>query len=146
MMKSEKGSAFVEVLVSVALVGAIAAIYLGAVVTNYKSTAIATEKAVAQKIASYRIINNVTNTAFQQLTVPSYASGAITDCSDINIVDINNNPINCTGYTTQISAATINDMPLSGNEIIQKITVEVLYKNKVLTSLQNYKWIAGSTN
>jgi len=145
-MKSEKGLAYIEVLVSVALLGAIAAIYLSAVATNYKSTSIATEKAVAQKIASYRITNNVTNMTFQQLAVPSYANGITTDCNDVNIVDVSNNPINCTGYTTQISAATVNNTPLSGNEIIQKITVEVIYKNKVIASLQNYKWIDGNTN
>ena len=145
-IKSERGFAFIEILVSIALLGAIAAIYLGAIGTNYQVTSMATEKAVAQKIASYRIINNVQNVPFQQVAVPSYAKGIITDCSDINIFDVKNNPINCMGYTTQISSTTVNNTPLLGNEIIQKITVAVMYKNKIVTSLQNYKWLDDSTN
>jgi hypothetical protein len=114
--------------------------------TNCKATSTASQQAIAQKIASYRMTNNVVNVPFEQKPAPSYANGGSTNCSDIQINDVNNNPIDCTDYSTQISATTINDAPLSGNEIVQKITVKVIHGTKVVTSLQNYKYIADNTN
>lgn len=142
--KSEKGFSFIELLIAIALLGTIASVFLGAVNTNYKTSAIATEGAVAQKIASYRMINNVTLVPFEQAALPSYADGTTADCSDIQINDVKNNPINCSGYTTQISATTVNDTPLQGSETIQKVTVKVIYGSKTITSLQDYKWIADN--
>jgi len=145
-LHKENGFSLVETLVATVLIGVAIAAGLGAIGTTFKSNYSASEKAISQKIAAYVMTNNVTDKPFEQTTNPSYANGAIVDCSGITIADIKNNPINCTDYYAKTIASTLNDTPLTGTENIQKITVTVMKGTRVITSLQNYKDITDGSN
>jgi Tfp pilus assembly protein PilV len=115
-MKSEKGSSLIEVLVALALLGAIGIAFLGALATTSSSRAISNEHNAGRILAASQmesILNEVYSMSYHPVQVPSEYNG----------------------YTTAIDIDNLFD----GN--IQKITITVRHHDKYITKLESYKVI-----
>ncbi|MBU2608218.1 MAG: prepilin-type N-terminal cleavage/methylation domain-containing protein [Chloroflexi bacterium] len=113
-MGSEKGSSLIETLVALALLGLIAATFLGALSTAPKARFIADEQASARILAESQMEN-----AKQQDYSLSYAATPIPD--------------EYAGYSAVLDV----DPMRNGN--IQRITVTIKHHDRDITTLESYK-------
>jgi prepilin-type N-terminal cleavage/methylation domain-containing protein len=115
-MKNQKGSTLIEVIVALALLGAIGVAFLSALATTSKSRTISTEHTAARIIAASQM-DTILNEPYASSYSPVPAAPEYE------------------GYTTSIDIVNFPD----GN--LQKITVMVKHRDKVVTKLESYKVI-----
>lgn len=115
-MKSEKGSSLIEVVVALALLGAIGVSFLSALATTSNSRSISNEHTSGRILAASQmesILYEAYSSSYHPIQVPPEYNG----------------------YTTAIDIDNLFD----GN--IQKITITVRHHNKDITKLESYKVI-----
>ncbi len=113
MMKQEKGTSLLEVIIAVALLGIIGVLFLGSAANSANARVAADERASA-KILAESIIDSVKKMPYSssyEVTIPDeYA-----------------------GYTADLTADY-----LESNDI-QKLTVVITHLNREVLTLENYK-------
>ena len=112
-MKSEKGSTLLEVLISLALMGTIAVLFLQSAMTSAGARVQADERASA-KVLAESIIDTVKKM--------DYSSAY-----DVSI------PPEYSGYTAELTVSYLE------SEDIQQLTVVVSHEGREILTLQNYK-------
>jgi type II secretory pathway pseudopilin PulG len=113
-MKSERGYAFIEIVISLALLGIISAAFLGATGTATGARSQADEQAAARNLAE----SQMEYIKLQEYDV-SYDPAPI--------------PTGFEGYSANITAAWRH------NSSIQKVTVTIYHHGENVTSLECYK-------
>ena len=114
LMKSEKGVSLIETMVALAILGIIAAVFLGALATSSSSRAIADERASAKILAESQM-ENIKKQEYKF----SYDAIPIPD-----------------EYTSYAAEVTVDPIR---NSQIQKITITIRHQNQDVTSLESYK-------
>jgi type II secretory pathway pseudopilin PulG len=115
-MKSEKGSSLIEVVVALALLGAIGVAFLSALATTSSSRSISNEHTAARNLAASQmesILYQAYSLSYEPIQIPPEYNG----------------------YTTAIDIDNLYD----GN--IQKITIMVRHHDKDIKKLESYKVI-----
>ena len=112
-MKSEKGSTFIEILVSLALMGTIAVLFLQGAMSSANARVQADERASA-KVLAESIIDTVKKM--------DYAS-----TYEVSI------PPGYPGYTASLTAAYLDSSD------IQQLTVVISHEGREILTLENYK-------
>jgi Tfp pilus assembly protein PilV len=115
-MKREQGSSLIEVVIALALLGAIGVAFLSALATTSSSRAISNEHNAGRILAASQmesILNEAYSLSYHPVQVPPEYNG----------------------YTTAIDIDNLYD----GN--LQKITITVLHHDKNVTKLESYKVI-----
>ena len=115
-MKSEKGSSLIEVIVALALLGAIGVSFLSALAQTSSSRSISNEHNAARILAASQmesILNEPYSFSYHPVQIPPEYNG----------------------YTTAIDIENLYD----GN--IQKITINVSHHDKNVAKLESYKVI-----
>ena len=117
----ESGSAFIEVLASLALLGLIAVAFLSGLATTSKAAIVASEQSIAEGLARGQMewVKGVGYTD----NATEYTPAAIPSAEDY------------TGYSATITAEPLHN-PDDG---IQKITVKVKHYDKEVYILEGYK-------
>jgi type II secretory pathway pseudopilin PulG len=113
IMKSEKGSTLLEVLVSLALMGTVAVLFLQGAMNSANARAQADERASA-KILAESIIDSVKKM--------DYASNY-----DVAI------PAEYQGYTANLTVGYL------GSDNIEKLTLVISHDGRAILTLENYK-------
>lgn len=121
-MRKQKGFALLEVLVAIALIGIVAAGYLGAM-NNATQGAVKTDLMDTARTLAEGQMEYVKTQPFS-LSCEYARDPAMYD-------SINNRFINYPGYSATISATAATQRDAN----IQKITVTILYKGSTVTSL-----------
>ena len=117
----ETGVTLIETLVAVAILGIIAVIFLGSLTSTSKGAAMADERVSAQSIAQTQM-EYIKNAAYTT-NATTYTPYQLPTSKDY------------TGYSVNITAVRLH----ATDDGIQKITVSVLYGEKVIMSLEDYK-------
>jgi prepilin-type N-terminal cleavage/methylation domain-containing protein len=115
-MKNQKGSTLIEVIVAMALLGAIGVTFLSALATTSNSRSISSEHTVGRIMAASQmdtILNSPYAFAYEPMPVPPEYDG----------------------YTTTID---IDNFP---DGTLQKITITVKHHDEDVTKLESYKVI-----
>ncbi len=111
-MKSQKGMALLEVIVSLALLGIIGVLFLQGAMNSTHARVQADERASA-KILAESVIDSVKKMDY----APDYAVAV---------------PAAYPGYTADISVAYLSNA-------LQKITVVIAHQGRAILTLENYK-------
>ena len=120
-MNSEKGFAFIETVIALALLGIIAAAFLSGLATSSKATVIANDQVTAVSLAQTQI--EWVKKAEYIYDATGYSAAPIPSGQDY------------TGYSVQIDSEPLN----SPDDGIQKITVTVKHWDKDALQLDVYK-------
>ena len=120
-MNSEKGFAFIETVVALALLGIIAVAFLSSLATSSKATIIANDKITAISLAQTQI--EWVKKADYIYDATGYSAAPIPSSQDY------------TGYSVQIDSAPVN----SPDDGIQKITVTIKHWDEDALQLDVYK-------
>ena len=120
-MNSEKGFAFIETVVALALLGIIAITFLSGLATSTNANVIADEQVTAVSLAQTQI--EWAKKADYIYDATEYSAAPIPSGQDY------------TGYSVQIDAAPLN----SPDDGIQKITVTIKYRGEDALQLDVYK-------
>ncbi len=120
-MNSEKGFAFIETVIALALLGIIAAAFLSGLATSSKATVIANDQVTAVSLAQTQI--EWVKKAEYIYDATGYSAAPISSGQDY------------TGYSVQIDSEPLN----SPDDGIQKITVTVKHWDKDALQLDVYK-------
>lgn len=120
-MNSEKGFAFIETVVALALLGIIGVAFLNGLATSSKATVIANDEVTAVSLAQAQI--EWVKKADYVYEATGYSAAPIPSGQDY------------TGYSVQIDSAPLN----SPDDGIQKITVTVKYWGEDAVQLDVYK-------
>ena len=120
-MNSEKGFAFIETVVALALLGIIAVAFLSGLATSTKAAVIANDKIAAVSLAQTQI--EWVKKADYIHDATGYSAAPIPSSQDY------------TGYSVQIDSEPLN----SPDDGIQKITVTVKYWDENALQLDVYK-------
>ncbi len=119
--RSESGGTFIETLVALAILGAIAVAFLSGLATTSKATIIADEQATAESLAQGQM-EWVRNADYVYSTT-EYSPALIPGGSDY------------ANYSATIAAEPLHD-PDDG---IQKITITIKHLDKEVITLKGYK-------
>jgi len=120
-MKTEKGFALIETLVSIAILGAVGVIFLSGLATASKSTIVADEKTTAQSLLVSQL-EWVRKCAYEY-EASEYPAAEIPTETDY------------TGYSAAISAQPV-DSPDGG---VQKITITIMRHDEQVITMDTYK-------
>ena len=120
-MNSEKGFAFIETVVALALLGIIAVAFLSSLATATRATVIANDKTTAVSLAQTQI--EWVKKADYIYDAAGYSAAPIPSSQDY------------TGYSVQIDSEPLN----SPDDGIQKITITVKYWEENALQLDVYK-------
>ena len=120
-MNSEKGFAFIETVVALALLGIISAAFLSGLATSANATVIANDKITAVSLAQTQI--EWVKKAEYVYDATGYSAASIPSGQDY------------TGYSVQIDSEPLN----SPDDGIQKITVTVKHWDEDALQLDVYK-------
>ena len=113
-MKPEKGTALLEVIVALALLGIISVLFMGSAVNSANARCLADERASA-KVLAESVIDSVKKMAYS-------ANYTVTI------------PDEYPGYTANLAASY-----LEGSTDIQKLTVIISHWDHEILTLENYK-------
>ncbi len=120
-MNSEKGFAFIETVIALALLGIIAVAFLSGLATSSKGTIVANSRVTAISLAQTQIEGVKKSDYVYDAT--GYSAAPIPSSQDY------------TGYSVQIDSAPLN----SPDDGIQKITVTVKHWDEDALQLDVYK-------
>jgi len=127
--RKELGSALIETLVALALMGIVAATFVGSTGTAAKATTIADEQATAKRLAQ---------TQMEYLKSQDYINYADPDHGEYLLITT---PVS---YSTAVTAVPID--PLTGQPLaldedngIQKISVTINRNDREVAELESYK-------
>ncbi len=127
--KNENGFGLIEVVVSIAVMGAISAVFLTANSVAYKSLAIASRESISQRIAQVKMeaVKSPTTTAYDSTAPYSY--------EETDRTALESTGLDYPGYTVSVSVGTLPGSPAD----IQKITVTVKLNGNEIFTLVDYK-------
>jgi len=126
---NEAGVSLIETLIALALMGIIAAAFLGGMTTASKATSLADERATAESLARSQM-EYVKGQGYISYADPSHGEYALI--------------VTPSGYSVETTAVPIDPdtgEPLAEGEDngIQKITVKAMHNGELVITLENYK-------
>jgi prepilin-type N-terminal cleavage/methylation domain-containing protein len=129
---SEQGMSLIEVLVALAILGAVAVVFLIGLTTSSKAAMASQNRVVAESLAKSQMENIKSSTYDDVNDQPNYETAKLTDIPD--------------GYDINISAVRLDadpalppDDPDDDDDGIQEITVTVTHNGEAALTIASYK-------
>jgi len=122
LLRGQRGIGFIETLVALAILGAIAVVFLSGLTTASRATFIADEQTTAESLARGQM-EWVKHASYVEDAQPQYSPASIPSGGDY------------VNYSVVITAEPLHD-PDDG---IQKITVAIKHSDKTIIVLESYK-------